>query len=63
MFCCDQLDIFVTDGTSFRDEINIVMLLNSIDDDWFWSRMKAGFGHNSLSVGRPNAIANGVSVV
>jgi hypothetical protein len=35
----DEMEIFITDLSPFYDEIDVVMEMNSICDDRFWSSM------------------------
>ena len=49
---CDDSDIFVTDVSTFCDEMSVVTEANSIYDDWFWSLMNHHFRHNLPSAGR-----------
>jgi hypothetical protein len=56
----DEMEIFVTNVSPFCDELDVVMEMNSICDDRFWSWMIHRFRHNLLFVRHPNGAVNSV---
>jgi hypothetical protein len=56
----DEMEIFVIDVSPFCGEFDVVMEMNSICDDRFWSSMIHRFRHNLPFVRHPNGAVNGV---
>jgi hypothetical protein len=56
----DEMVIFITDVSPFCDELNVVMELDSICDDRFWSWMINHFRHNPPSIRRPDGTVNDI---
>jgi hypothetical protein len=56
----DEMEIFVTDVSPLCDELDVVMEMNSICDDRFWSWMIDHFCHNLSFVRHPNGVVNDI---